>query len=70
MKLTPDQVTACGKSPRTVQARSLLCFRAHRKLEMTPIENARGLKISQPAASRCSNHGEQIEKDNRLELID
>jgi hypothetical protein len=41
MKLTPDQVTAYGKSPQTVQARSLLCFRAHRKLGMTPIEIAR-----------------------------
>ena len=26
MKITPDQVTAYGKSPPTVQARSLLCF--------------------------------------------
>jgi REP element-mobilizing transposase RayT len=70
MKLTPDQVTAYGKSPETVQARSLLCFWAHRKLGMTTIEIARRLKISQPAASRSSKRGEQIEKENRFELID
>ena len=70
LKLPPDQVTAWGKSPRTVQARSLLCFWAHRKLGMTTIEIARRLKISQPAASRCSRRGEQMEKENRFKLID
>ena len=70
MKITPDQVTAYGKSPKTVQARSLLCFWAHRKLGMTTIEIARRLKISQPAASRSSKRGEQIAKENRFELLD
>jgi hypothetical protein len=70
MELTPDRVTGYGKSPQTVQARSLLCFWAHRKLGMTTTEIAMRLKISQPAASRCSKRGEQIEKENRFELID
>lgn len=70
MKLSPDQVTAYGKSPQTVQARSLLCFWAHRKLGLTTTEIAKRLKISQPAASRCSKRGEQIEKVNKFELID
>jgi len=52
MKLTPDEVTAYGKSPRTVKARSLLCFWAHRRLGMTTTEIAKRLKISQPAVSR------------------
>jgi putative transposase len=69
MGLTPDQVTAFGKSPRTVEARALLCFWAHRKLEMSTIEVARRLKISQPAASRLSKRGERIEKKNRFDLI-
>ena len=43
LNLTPDQVTAQSKSPQTVQARSLLCFWAHRKLGMTTIEIAGGL---------------------------
>jgi REP-associated tyrosine transposase len=33
-----DQVTAFGKSPQTVTARSLLCFWAYRKPGMTTIE--------------------------------
>jgi predicted transcriptional regulator len=70
LKITPDQVTAYGKSPRTVQARSLLCFWAHRKLGMTTTAIARQLKISQPAASRSSKRGEQIGKEYRFELID
>lgn len=70
LKLPPDQVTAWGKSPQTVQARSLLCFWAHRKLGMTTIEIARRLKISQSAASRCSKRGEQIEKEKGFELMD
>jgi len=69
MKVRPDQVTACGKSPQTVQARSLLCFWAHRKLGMTTIEIARRLKIGQPAASRCSKRGEKIARENRFELV-
>ncbi|XPS88920.1 transposase, IS200-like [Desulfosarcina variabilis str. Montpellier] len=69
MNIEPDQVTAYGKSPQTVQARSLLCFWAHRKLGMTTIEISKRLNISQPAASRSSKRGERIEKENRFELI-
>jgi len=69
MKISPDQVTAFGKSPQTVQARSLLCFWAHRKLGMTTIEIARRLKIGQSAASRCSKRGEKIARENRFELM-
>ena len=69
MKISPDQVTAYGKSPQTVQARSLLCFWAHRKLGMTTIEIARRLKIGQSAASRCSKRGEKIARENRFELM-
>lgn len=67
--LSPDRVTAYGKSPRTVEARALLCFWAHRKLGMSTIEIARRLKIGQPAASRLSKRGEQIEKENEFDLI-
>ena len=64
-----EQVTAFGKSPQTVKARSLLCFWAHRKLGMTTIELARRLKISQSAVSRSSLRGQKIERENRFELI-
>jgi hypothetical protein len=67
--LASDRVTACGKSPQTVEARALLCFWAHRKLAMSTIEAARRLKISQPAASGLSKRGERIERENRFDLI-
>jgi len=69
MGMTPGQVTAFGKSPQTVEARSLLCFWAHRKLGMSTIEIAGKLKICQPAVSRSSKRGEKIERENQFELI-
>ena len=54
MGIKLQQVTAYGKFPQTVKARSLLCFWAHRKLGMTTIDIAEKLKISQSAASRSS----------------
>jgi hypothetical protein len=68
--VTLDEVTAFAKSPRTVKAPALLCYWAHRKLGMTATEIARRLKIGQPAASRLSRRGEQIEKELGLHLID
>ena len=38
MSLEIEQVTAFGKSPQTVKARSLLCFWLHRKVGMTTVE--------------------------------
>jgi putative transposase len=70
MDLEIEQVTAFGKSPTTVRARSLLCFWAHRKLGMTTIEIARRLHICQSAASRSSLRGQKIERENRFELIE
>jgi len=70
MEIETGQVTAFGKSPQTVKARSLLCFWAHRKLGMTTIEIGRRLNISQSAVSRSSMRGQQIERENRFELID
>jgi len=70
MEIETEQVTAFGKSPQTVKARSLLCFWAHRKLGMTTIEIGRRLNISQSAVSRSSMRGQQIERENRFELID
>ncbi len=70
MGIEIEQVTALGKSPTTVTARSLLCFWAHRKLGMTTIEIARRLHICQSAASRSSLRGQKFERENRFELIE
>ena len=59
MGIKVEKITAYGKSPQTVKARSLLCFWAHRKLGMTTIDIGEKLKISQSAASRSSLRGEK-----------
>ena len=64
-----DQVTAYGKSPQTVKARSLLCFWAHRKLGMTTVAIADLLSIGQSAVSRSSLRGEIIARENQYELM-
>jgi len=69
MGMTSEQVTAFGKSPQTVKARSLLCFWAHRKLGMSTIEIAGKLKISQPAVSRSSKRGAKTESENQFEFL-
>jgi putative transposase len=69
MGMHPDQVTALGKSPQTVKARSLLCFWAHRKLGMSTVDIASRLGVGQPAVSRSSIRGEKIARENQLELI-
>ncbi len=69
MGMEIEQVTAFGKSPPTVKARSLLCFWAHRKLGMTTIEIGKKLNICQSAVSRSSIRGEKIERENKFELI-
>ncbi len=58
MDMDVSQVLAFDKAPKTVQARALLCFFAHRKLGMTTIEIAGRLKISQSAVSRLSRKRE------------
>jgi len=70
MGMEMEQVTAFGKSPQTVQARSLLCFWARRRLGMTTIEIGKRLTICQSAVSRSSMRGQQIERENRFALID
>jgi REP element-mobilizing transposase RayT len=70
MSMEIEKVTAFGKSPQTVKARSLLCFWAHRKLGMTTIEIGRKLNISQSAVSRSSMRGQTIERENGFELLE
>ena len=70
MSVEIEQVTAFGKSPQTVNARSLLCFWANRKLGMTTIEIGRKLNISQSAVSRSSMRGQTIERENGFGLLE
>ncbi len=63
MGMSPDEVTAFGKPPRTVASLSLLCFWAHRKLGMITIEIAAKLKIGQPSLSRSLKRGENSKRE-------
>jgi len=63
-----EAVLSFGKSPRTVMARSLLCFWAHRRLGMTTIEISKRLNLCQSAVSRSSMRGQKIEKGYDFEL--
>ncbi len=68
--MAPKEVTAFGKSPRTVEARALLCYWAHRKLGMTTVEIAAKLSICQSAVSRLSMKGEKFANEQKYELIE
>jgi len=59
-----------GKSPQTVNAKSLLCFWANRKLGMTTVEIGKKLNLSQSAVSRSSLRGEEIARENQFALIE
>ncbi len=65
-----EQVWKKGKHPKTVKARSLLCYWLVRELGITTTELARRIGISQPAISQSVKRGETIAKENGLELID
>lgn len=67
--MKPDEVAAYGKSPRTVRARALLCFWAHRKLGMTTVEIAARLTIGQSAVSRLSLRGEKLAREIGVDLL-
>jgi REP element-mobilizing transposase RayT len=69
MGIETEDVTASDKSPKTVKARSLLCYWAHRKLGMTTIEIAKLLDMTQSAISRSSRRGEKIASDHGFDLI-
>lgn len=68
LSMEPNEVTALDKSPRTVRARALLCFWAHRKLGMTTVEISEKLNVGQPAVSRLSRRGEKIAGEELLLL--
>ena len=58
-----NEITGKSKQPMRVQARSLICFWAVRKLGLTVTSVAHSLGISQPVASRAVQRGEQIAKE-------
>ncbi len=68
MGIASDVVLSRSRSPKTVKARSLLCYWANRELGMTTVELSKQLMISQPTASRASQRGERIVMENGFKL--
>ncbi len=65
-----DEVWAEGKRRHIVEARSLLCFWAVRKLGVSMTSLSRKLNISTPAVSQSVIRGEKLAKRNKYFLID
>ena len=59
-----------NRRPQAVQARSLLCYWAARKLGMSMTEIAGRLGLTQPAVSVAARRGEVIAKQNGYSLFD
>lgn len=65
-----DIVTRPGRYPDTVEARSVLCYRAVRELGLSTIELSKRLFISQPAAGQSVKRDEKIVKNKGLEMME
>lgn len=70
MNMKVSDVLKRSKDPKTVKARSLLCFWANRELGITTVEISRRLKVSQSAVSRSSMRGEKIALQNGFHLLE
>ncbi|MFO7646111.1 MAG: transposase, partial [Desulfosarcina sp.] len=68
--LEPQQILAAGKYPKTVKARSLLCYWATRELGMTTIELSKKLRLSQPTISQSAKRGQKIAQTKGLSLFE
>ena len=58
-----------GKQPSRVEARSLLCYWAVRKLGFTATEVSRRLGVSQPSVSISVMRGEKIAAEGQFKLV-
>jgi len=64
-----DIVMRPGRYPDTVEARSVLCYRARRELGITALELSRRLGISQPMAGQSEKRSEKIVKEKQLRVM-
>jgi chromosomal replication initiation ATPase DnaA len=62
------QIRAVCKKPLTVEARSLLCYWAVKKLGISATELSKRLGISQPAVSISVTRGAKIADRRQFEL--
>lgn len=68
MAIAPDQVWASGKQPKTVMARSLLCYWATNELGISQTWLSRKLGLSQPAISLAVARGRMLVAENNYSV--
>jgi REP element-mobilizing transposase RayT len=69
MDMTPEAVMKPGRYPKTVRARSILLYWAHRELGMSTVDLARRLKLSQPSVSQSIKRGEGLINSGSYNLL-
>ena len=67
--MEPEDVLAPGKYPRTVKARSVLCYWGVRKMGMTTVDLGKRLDLAQPTISQAVARGQKIASEMKLRLI-
>ena len=68
--MEPEDVLAPGKYPRTVKARSVLCYWGSREMGMTTVDLGRRLDLAQPTISQAVARGQKITSEMKLRLIE
>ena len=58
-----------GKYPRTVKARSVLCYRGEREMGLTTVDLGKRLDLAQPTISQAVARGQKIASEMKLRLI-
>ena len=69
LDMKPDEVLKPGRYPRTVMARSILLYWAHRELGLSTVDLAKRLKLSQPSVSQSVKRGESLILDRGYTLF-
>ena len=69
LDMEPDEVLKPGRYPRTVMARSILLYWAHRELGLSTVDLAKRLKLSQPSVSQSVKRGESLILDRGYTLF-
>jgi len=69
LDMNPAQVVTASKNRRAIEARSLVCYWAHRALGISQNELAKKFGISQPAGSSAVNKGEKLVREAGYKLI-
>jgi REP element-mobilizing transposase RayT len=68
LKMEKDDVVSASKRPVCVEARSMVCFWAHRNLGMRQTDLANRFRVSQPAICAAVRKGEMIIRENQFKL--